>query len=213
MIYNNSLEYQLVFYNKLKFLSLLSFCILNIQLNQAQYLFVEAGLGIGRVVDKEHAFGKGELTVNATKPFKFGELGLDVSFGGNFIPNSTNITIDNAEVISSSDSKFWAISILYRAPIKNIVFIEPRFGYSNLFSFVHTDDRTRISQSNFTAGIGVGRSFNNIMLSLRYQYFGRTPNYTGVRNGMTVISNPEPLSMVLLRVSYRFTLENVFRRK
>lgn len=187
--------------------------MLGIQFNQAQDLFVEAGLGMGRVMDKEHIFGKGELHANVISPFRFGELGLDVSFGGNFIPNNTTVIHDNIEMLSSNDSKFWAISIVYRVPVVNQFFVESRFGYSNLFSYVHTDDRTKVFQSNFTLGVGLGRKFNKIMISLRYQYFGRTPEYSGFRNSIKVISNSERLSLVLLGVSYRFTLNNIFRRR
>lgn len=212
MIIKNTSKYRFVSTIKWKSVLYLLLFLMNVQLHHAQDLFVEAGLGMGRVTDKKHAFGKGELHVNAMKSFRFGELGLDVSFGGNFIPNNATLTSDQMEIVSPNDSKFWAITALYRVPIKNRVFIEPRLGYSNLFFYVHTDDRTKIAQSNFTAGMGIGGSFNNVMITLRYQYIGRTPKYTGFRNSIKIISNSERLSLVLLRVSYRFTLNKVFRK-
>jgi hypothetical protein len=36
------------------------------------------------------------------------------------------------------------------------VYADPRFGYTTLSYFVHTDDKTKIRQPNINYGIGIG---------------------------------------------------------
>ena len=196
--------------NKPKYLLLLFLLLLKIELINAQDTFMEVGVGIGNVIGNKNVRGKGEVHFNIIKPYKFGELGVDFSFGGNFIPGITSIENENIETLSSNDFKFITLMVFYRLPIKKHLFIESRFGYSSLFSFVHTDDKNKISQSNFTAGIGVGLHVNNFTLSLRYQYLGVTPDYEGTRNMTIIKSNSVSLGLLLFRISYRFNLQNLF---
>lgn len=171
------------------------------------------GAGVGNVVGKEHTLGKSELHFNLLKSYKFGQLGLDFSTGGNFIPGTRAIMDGNIETISPNDTGFGSISILYRLLIKKHWFIEPRLGYASLHSFVHTDDKTKIKQSNFTAGIGVGATIKKFSLSFRYQHYGVTSEYEGIKNTTVLKSNSEPVELVLLRLSYRFGLDNLFKKK
>ncbi|MCK8481508.1 hypothetical protein [Psychroserpens algicola] len=191
------------------FLLLFAF-VLTLQFIHAQDTFMEVGVGIGNVIGNKNTRGKGEFHLNIMKSYPFGQIGLDFLTGGNFIPGSTNTGDENIEILSSNDFKFGAITFFYRLPIKKHLFVEPRFGYSSLFSFVHTDDETKINQSNFTAGIGIGGHINNFTLSLRYQYLGVTPNYEGTDNTITVKSNSESLGLLLFRISYRFNLKKIF---
>ena len=196
--------------NKSWYFIVLVLCVFKIQPISAQDKFIEVGIGIGNVTGNRNARGKGELHFNIIKSYKFGQLGLDVSTGGNFIPGTSNTADENTEILSSNDFKFTNITVLYRLPIKSHLFVESRLGYSSLFSFVHTEDKTKISQPNFTAGIGIGAYINNFTLSLRYQYLGVTPNYEGTKNMTIVKSNSESLGLLLFRISYRFDLKNVF---
>lgn len=195
---------------KPKYLLFLVLLLLKIELINAQDSYMEVGLGIGNVIGNRNARGKGELHFNIIKSYQFGQLGLDISTGGNFIPGITSIEDENIETLSSNDFKFTTLMVFYRLPIKKHFFIESRFGYSSLFAFVHTDDKTKISQPNFTAGIGIGGHINNFTLSLRYQYLGVTPNYEGTKNMTIVRSNSESLGLLLFRISYRFVLQNLF---
>ncbi len=176
----------------------------------AQDTFIEIGAGIGNIVGNKNARGKAELHFSVIKPYSFGELGLGFYLGGNFIPGTSNTVNNNIEILSSNDFKFTAITILYRLPINKYLFVESNLGYSSLFSFVHTDKRVKINQPNFTAGINVGGHINNFILSLRYQYLGVTPNYNGTRTTTIVKSNSKPLTVFLLRLSYRFNLNDLF---
>ena len=196
--------------SKPKYLLVLVLLLLKIEFINAQDPFMEIGVGIGNVTGNRNARGKGELHFNIIKPYKFGQAGLEVSTGGNFIPGTTNTTNENIEILSSNDFKFTSITVLYRLPIKSHLFIESRLGYSSLFSFVHTEDKTKISRPNFTAGIGIGAYTNNFTLSVRYRYLGVTPNYEGTRNMTIVRSNSESLGLVLFRISYRFDVKNLF---
>jgi len=196
--------------NKPKYFLLLFLLLLKTELINSQDTFIEVGLGIGNIIGNKNARGKGELHLNTIKSYQFGQLGLDISTGGNFIPGITSIEDETIETLSSNDFKFTTLMILYRLPIKKHLFVETRLGYSSLFSFVHTEDKSKISQPNFTAGIGIGAYTNNFTLSLRYQYLGVTPNYEGTRNMTIVRSNSESLGLVLLRISYRFDLKNLF---
>lgn len=181
--------------------------------NYGQDIQMEIGLAIGKVNGKGHNLGKGEIHFNILKTYKFGQIGLDFSNGGNFIPGTRAIEEDNIETLSSSDSKFGAIAILFRLKIKKHFFIEPRFGYASLYSFVNTVDRNSISQDNITAGLGVGSKINRFTISLRYQYFGTTDNYEGFRNSTLIKSNSETLEIIFLRMSYSFGLDKLFKSK
>lgn len=176
----------------------------------AQDIFIEVGAGIGNSVGQKNSRGKGELHFSILKSYQFGQLGLDFSSGGNFIPGITSIEDENMETLPSNDFKFTTIMAFYRLPIKKHFFIESRLGYSSLFSFVHTEDKTKISQPNFTAGITLGGQVNNFILSLKYQYLGVTPNYSGIRNTTIVKSNSKSLAVLLFRISYRFNLNDLF---
>jgi hypothetical protein len=175
----------------------------------SQDLFIEGGIGIGNIVGSQHRLGKSEIHFNIIKSFNFGKLGLDFSFGGNFIPLSDTDDELGISMISSNDSRFNSIALLYRLPIKKHFFIEPRVGYASLNAFVHTDDKTQIKESNLTAGIGLGGKLAKFTLSIRYQYFGKTQDYEGFisASNLVVRSTAEPVSMVLLRASYRFKIK------
>lgn len=194
---------------------LVCLCIICIQTCYSQNLLVEGGVGIGNIVGREHRLGKAEAHLAIIKSFNFGELGLDFSSGGNFIPLGDSESEAGMEIISPNDSKFSAIALLYRIPIEEIVFVEPRIGYASLSAFVHTDDKTKIRAPNLTAGMGVGINIKSVSLSIRYQYYGQTQQYEGFSSFSNVIvkSTSESISMILLRISYQLDLGKLFRKK
>jgi len=174
--------------------------------SMAQESYLEGGFGIGNVLGSTHRSGKAELHIGVFKGFPFGELGLDLSGGGNFIPGTNSIEEPGVEILSPNDVKFASVMLLYRFPLIKNIFIEPRLGYTALNVFVHTTDITKLRQDNISAGIGIGVSLDKIALSLRYQYNGETSDYEGLRDAGTVKSFSEPVSMILLRMSYHLEL-------
>ncbi|WP_281541924.1 hypothetical protein [Maribacter aestuarii] len=177
----------------------------------AQDVFTEVGIGLGNVIGKEHQKGKAEIYFNIFKSYRFGEIGLDISTGGNFIPGNISGIEDNTETLSPNDAKFTSISAFYRLPIIKKIYFEPRFGYSTLFYFINADNERKINKSNITYGLGIGTTlFENLSLSLRYQHLGNTPNYEGSKESTTIISKSEPLNLVFLRVAYRFNWDSIF---
>ena len=193
--------------------TLLMLClVMQVLTIQAQHLQLETGVGIGNVTGGKHSLGKGELHLTFLKCYDFGQLGMDFATGGNFIPGERSIMEGNTETLSPNDSKFSSISILYRMPVERQFFVEPRIGYSSLFYFVHTNDRRKIKQPNFTAGLGIGAYAKRFTFSFRYQYYGKTEEYQGTRDGTTVISNAESFDLLLLRISYRFGLDRIFKK-
>lgn len=195
-------------------LIIILFC--SIHYSNAQDLFTEVGLGIGNVVGEEHREGKAEIYINVLKSYKFGEIGLDFSTGGNFIsgnfkPGGNSDIENNIETLSSKDAKFNSITVFYRLPIFKKIYFEPRLGYSTLYNWVHTDNERKINKSNISYGLGVVTTlFDNLSLSLRYQHLGNTADYEGNRDLTTIISKSEPLKLVLLRVAYRFNWDTIF---
>ena len=185
------------------------FCSINSVL--AQNLFTEVGLGIGNVTGGEHTKGKAEIYVNVLKSYGFGELGLDISTGGNFIPGTTSAVENNIETLASNDAKFSSITAFGRLAVFEKIYIEPRFGYASLFYWVHADNEDRISESKISYGLGVGTTISdNFSISLRYQHLGNTPEYEGSKDATTIISKSEPLQLVLLRIGYRFNWDTIF---
>jgi hypothetical protein len=177
---------------------------------QAQDTYVELGLGVGNVVGEEHGLGKGELHVSLFKPFSFGDVGLDLAVGGNLIPGERGLSTINSETLSPNDTRFGTIMLAYRLPVKEFLFIEPRLGYASLNAFVHTDNERKISQPNLSTGIGIGGTVHGLNISLRYQYLGKTAAYQGSRGPTLVISNPENVSLILLRFSCRVNVKDLF---
>ena len=185
--------------------------LLLIHTSFAQDLFSEVGVGLGNVIGEEHSKGKAEIYINLIKSYKFGEIGLDISTGGNFVPGNISGIVGNIETLSPNDAKFTSLIAFFRLPILKKLYVEPRFGYSSLFYNVNTDSERIINRSNITYGIGIGTTlFENLSLSLRYQHMGNTPNYVGIKNSTTLISNSEKVNLVLLRVAYRFNWNSIF---
>ena len=184
----------------------------SIKHSKAQSLVTEVGLGIGNVVEK-HTLGKSEIYFNILKTYRFGEIVLDFSSGGNFIPGERSIMEGSTEIMSSNDIRFSSISIIYRIPIKNHLYIEPRFGYTTLYYSVYTDDKTKIRQPNVNYGIGLGVTLSSkLSISLRFQYLGYTPKYEGQKGTTTVVSNSEHINLALLRTGYRFSWDKLFKK-
>ena len=143
---------------------------------KAQDYMSEIGLGIGNVVGSEHTLGKAEIFANVFKPLKTGQLGLDFTAGGNFIPGDRSTMEGNTETLSPNDIRYHSATVVYRYPIKKRFFIEPRLGYSSLSYFVHTDEDRKISEPNFSYGLSMGATvLDKFSVSIRYQYLGMTP--------------------------------------
>ncbi len=192
--------------NKLNLLIFLLTFFFSTQYGKTQHLFAEVGAGVGNVVEEEHTLGKGELYFNLLTSFKFGQIGLDFATGGNLIPGERTSQEGDIEILSPNDARFGTISLLYRLPIGKHLFIEPRSGYSVLSYFVHTDNDTKIKQQNLSYGLGVGAVLQDrLSVSLRYERLGLTPAYEGTKDRTTVISNAEPVNLLLFRMGYRFS--------
>ena len=174
--------------------------------SSAQKNALEIGIGVGNVVEGDHRLGKAEVHFSVFRTLSFGELGLDFTSGGNFIPGESSLSEDNREIISSKDTRFGSISLLYRIPLHEHFFVEPRLGYTNLSAFIHADDRQKLRRANFSTGLGLGASFGDLRLSFRYQYLGKTEHFNGFKGSVEVISVGESVSLLLLSISYNFKL-------
>ena len=191
---------------------LVSCCSLRFGLT-AQELYLEGGAGFGNIPGESHRQGKGELFIGVYKPFGFGTLGFDLAGGGNLIPTSNEIDELDRDIIAANDTRFTTVSLLYRRSLFKHLFIEPRMGFSTLSAYVHADEQSRISSSNVTAGLGIGGRVEYFTLSLRYQYLGKTADFRGIRDDRLVIAPSEHISVILIRVGYRFDLSHLFEQK
>lgn len=187
--------------------------LLFVQCSKAQRFFTEVGMGIGNVVKEQHTLGKAEIYFNLLTPVKFGQLGLDFSTGGNFIPGTRSMIEGDTEILSPNDARFSTVSALYRLPIKELFFFESHLGYSSISYYVHTDTEDRIQQPNLTYALGIGATLSGrLTVSLRYQHFGVAPEYEGVKDMTTLKSNAEEVMIMLFRMSYRFSWDNLFKK-
>ncbi|MEM1322463.1 MAG: hypothetical protein AAGG75_19525 [Bacteroidota bacterium] len=175
--------------------------------SEAQQYAIEGGVGIGGIAGKKHDLGKAEIYASLLRRFTFGDLGLDFATGGNFIPGTRSTEEPGTEILSPNDTRFGAIALLYRRYFGDHFFVEPRMGYTSLSAFIHTDDQRKIDRSNLSAGFGIGGTSEYVNLSLRYQYLGRTSDYRGLKDGILVESVASPVSVILLRISFRFQLK------
>lgn len=187
----------------------LLFCLTSL-ISEAQTTSIEAGIGIGNVLGAKHSLGKAELHLSLLQHFRFGALGLDLSTGGNFIPGTRSTEAPKLEILEPNDTKLSAAMILYRRSVFKKVYIEPRIGYTNLHAFVHSNEQKKVSQSNWSAGLGVGTELKKLNFSLRYQYYGQTANFLGTREHGMVQSESAPVAIVFLRLSYRLDLGQIF---
>lgn len=187
--------------------TLVVFFLISLPLNGlAQKNSMEIGVGIGNVTNGEHRLGKAEVHFGIFRDLSFGQLGLDFSSGGNFIPGESGLSENNKDILSPKDSRFSSIALLYRIPVHGPLFVEPRLGYASLSAFVHADDQQKIRRANFSAGLGFGASLGGLRLSLRYQHLGNTADFSGFRGSTEVISPSAPVPILLLRMSYSFRL-------
>lgn len=180
---------------------------------QTPVVVTEVGAGIGNILGDEHKLGKAEIHFNVLKEYPFGKLGVDFALGGNFIPGDNTILENDVEILASNDSQFGTIALFYRLPIGKHLFLEPRLGYSSLFANVFFEsERRRIREPNFTAGFGIGGTFQNVTLSLRYQNLGKTAAFNETVNTTTIQSNSDSVSVILLRLSYGFDVSKLFKK-
>ncbi len=195
--------------NKLKHL-LSILLILSIgQSGLAQDFFLEGLVGIGNIPGGKHRAGKAEIQLTVLRNFKFGTLGIDFSTGGNLLP--INSTVEDSDLTTHfpDDSRFGSIVLLYRYPIKKTLFVEPRIGYASLNTNVFTDDHDKLTQGNLSAGIGLGVAPSKLIMSVRYQYLGKTTFYEGFSSFSNSFKRllAGPVSLVMFRMSYRFSLD------
>lgn len=201
-------------------------CLMTGGWTNAQDLNLEVGFGFGAARADGNVKDKGELAFTFLKTYDRGTFGIDFSFGGTLNPygNDGNDYFDGeAFIIDPSENKYISVALLYRYPIANIVYVEPRLGYSNLGFYVSTDEgRDSENISNLTLGLGIGKTLGRFTLAFRYQYMGRTANYEGtVRSFIdndtteenTIRQNDEGFNLFIFRVAYGFNLGKLFGKK
>ncbi|MGV6830536.1 MAG: hypothetical protein ACWA5P_03110 [bacterium] len=194
---------------------LVLFSMLKTATSNAQKYTAEVGIGLGNVVGTEHSLGKAELHLNVLKSFSFGQLGIDLVTGGNFIPGERSIQNEatQEEILSPNDTKFDAVTFIYRTTIYKSFYLEPRIGYVSLYSRTNADNADSRQRSNLTVGLSLGIQLERFLLSLRYQYFGKTADYLDTQINTTIIGTASPVDMVFLRASYQFDLDSLFKPK
>ena len=201
-------------------------CLLTGGWTNAQDLNLELGFGFGAATADANTKDKGELALTFLKAYERGTFGIDIAFGGTLNPygNDGEDYFDGNEfTIDPSENRYTFITLLYRYPIANIVYVEPRLGYSNLGFYVSTNNgRDSENISNLTLGLGIGKTLGRFTLAFRYQYMGRTANYEGtVRTFIdddtteenTIRQNDVGFNLFIFRVAYGFNLGKLFRKK
>jgi hypothetical protein len=191
----------------------------------AQDLNLEVGFGFGAARADGNVKDKGELAFTFLKAYDRGTFGIDIAFGGTLNPygNDDSNYFDGDEfTIDPSENRYTSIALLYRYPIANIVYLEPRLGYSNLAFYVSTDEgRDSENTSNLTLGLGIGKTLGRFTLAFRYQYMGRTANYQNTRqfidddtiNETVLRQSDVGFNLFIFRVTYGFDLDNLFGKK
>lgn len=186
-------------------------CCLSSLIVDAQSTSIEAGVGIGNITGTEHTLGKGEVHLSLFQQFRFGALGLDFSTGGNFIPGERSTKLPELSIINPNDTKFNALHLLYRLPLFKGSFLEPRIGYSSLYTFTHSMEKNKVSQGNWSAGLGIGTFVDRVNFNLRYQYYGQTADFMGTNERGEIQMEARNISMIILGINIRWDIDNFFK--
>ncbi|MDF1695306.1 MAG: hypothetical protein P1U56_05715 [Saprospiraceae bacterium] len=175
-----------------------------------QSFFFDGGAGIGNVVNKDHTLGKVELHLGMFKKLSYGDLGVEITVAGDFIPGDNSTSSAEQESILAGSSRFNMATFAYRLPVYKKFFIEPRIGYALLFQHIDSDETSTIYKSNLTSGIGIGTTIDRLTLSVRYQYLGNSPEFDGFNDSIRVLAEPDPLSVVMVGLYYRFYWKEIY---
>ena len=205
---------------------IVALCIVLVGPLSAQNLKLDVGFGFGAANADGNTKDKGELTFTLLKEHKFGVFGLDVAFGGTLNPLGSDkisgLTVATFDV-DPSENSYTSIALLYRYRLANILYVEPRIGYSSLGRDIDSNTgQTRVSRANLSMGMGVGKTLGRFTLAFRYQYLGRTASYQGI-NTVIIDNNTSSETHVrqsaasygifIFRVSYAIGLDNLFSKK
>ena len=181
-----------------------------------QKLNLDLGLGFGSSFGPSKNNIKREFFFSLLKTYDVGDFGIDLTVGGNLNPyrNPKNTKDSLVFNLNPSDNSYTSISFLYRYNTTNLFYLEPRIGYSSLGRYVETNNnQIRVSKSNMTFGLGIGKVVNKITFDLRYQYLGKTANYEGIVDNTLIKQDEANYSLIILRVSYSLGLDNLFKKK
>jgi hypothetical protein len=181
----------------------------------AQQLDFDVSFGFGAAKSGGHTQNKAELAFTVLSTFKIGVFGLDFSFGGTLNPNGNEKIFDPVQFnLDPSENGYTAISLLYRYPISHWFYLEPRLGYANIGRFIETDNGpTRVSKSNLSLGLGIGKKLSAITLAFRLQYLGLTANYRGIRRNTRIVQDETSYGAFIFRITYGFNLYRLFNNK
>ena len=154
-------------------------CLMTGGWTNAQDLNLEVGFGFGAARADGNVKDKGELAFTFLKAYDRGTFGIDIAFGGTLNPygNDDSNYFDGDEfTIDPSENRYTSIALLYRYPIANIVYLEPRLGYSNLAFYVSTDEgRDSENTSNITLGLGIGKTVGPLPWPFAINIWGAPP--------------------------------------
>lgn len=195
---------------------LVSFLILIAVESSAQSNFhVELGAGAGSFTNHKYSLGKGELHLGLLKNLNGTFIGLDFSTGGDLLWGELDEEMIGGRTrIDPYSTQFASILALYRRGVlfEDRFFIQSGIGYSSLHRFIHADDTRKVQASNLGVAFGVGYTLDQMIFTLRYQFYGKTPSYEGTRDGVDLYQERRSVSLVMFRVSGKLDISKVFNR-
>jgi len=177
--------------------------------------YVELGAGAGNFTNHKYSLGKGELHLGLLKKFNGKSFGLDWSTGGDLLWGELDEEmIGGRTLIDPYSTHFASVLAFYRQGIlfEDNFFVQSGIGYSSLHRFIHSDDTRKVQASNLGAALGIGYNLDEVIFSIRYQFYGRTPAYQGTRDGVDLFQERRPISLVMFRVSGKFDISKIFSK-
>ena len=165
---------------------------------------VEVGLGVGNFPNHRYSLGKGEVGLGLFKRLSKGRIGADFSLGGDLLWGDPGVEVINGrERIDAYATRFTSLLVSYGHyfPVNSKFVWEASVGYSSLYNYVHAQNVRKVQRSNISYALGVGYSFGEFSCKLRYQYYGHTASFEGIKSGVETFQKKTPISMVMFRLS------------
>lgn len=196
----------------MKTIAVLLLCFVSFKLS-AQKANINFGVGIGGILEEEHAAGRGQLFLGAQ--LFVGErtsVGVELSTGGNLLPVDGTSSFDgDTEVLSPYSSRSLMAMSKGKYEIEKsfgFPFVAVGAGLSTSKVYVHATDTKEASKHNFVGLLEVGVAFHNgLTTSFKYISKSKSPTFSGVdQNGGNILLKEVAFSTLQLTLGYRLKI-------
>lgn len=182
----------------------------------AQGYAADISLGIGNVSSRDHGQGKIQLGIMCVREIlkDRAQLGVEITLGGNFIPDGSIADVTGLVSIAAADAKWTSLQFKGRYFIDIGMyrpFVGLGLGANNYWFNVNTVEAERVNRWNFSFTPEIGLGIDKVSIALQYVFGGTTPDFNGTRpieyGGNEVVLTSERLNLIFLTLGYTFSFK------